>query len=139
MRSKQTRSLILAQSAAVLTLVFLSANAFAMPHDTIGGPGADAQTIGHCGVIQLEHQVYTNKPRNIAILQRKLTKLGYFRGAIDGQNSTWFKTAVAKFQLDYGLKIDGVVGQETAKAIVYLSHPIRNVRACKRPIEQASL
>lgn len=140
MRSKQTRSLILAQSAAILTVVFLGANAFAMPmRDVIGGPGSNTQTVSHCGVIQLDHMVYTNKSRNIAILQRKLTKMGYFRGAVDGKNSSWFKASVLKFQQDYGLQPDGIIGQETAEAIVFLGHPLKNVRACKRSIEQASL
>lgn len=138
MRSKHSRSMILAQSAAMLAVLFVGANAFAFG-DRIGGPGSDAQTIGHCGVIQLGHIVYTDKDRNVAILQRKLMKLGYYRGAIDGRNSPLFKTAVAKFQFDYGLQIDGVVGQETAEAIVYLGHPIRNVRACKRPIGTVTL
>ncbi|MFZ4125059.1 MAG: peptidoglycan-binding domain-containing protein [Rickettsiales bacterium] len=134
MRSKHSRSAILAQSAALLAVMLISTQALAFPVDTIGGPGSDAQTVGHCGIIPLEPMVYTNESRNVAILQRKLTKLGYFRGAIDGKNSPWFKTAVAKFQFDYGLKIDGVIGQETAQAIVYLGHPIRNVRACKREL-----
>jgi hypothetical protein len=139
MRSKHSRSAILGQSAALLLVILMSSQAFAMPHDIIGGPGSDAQTVSHCGVLRAEHMVYTHNSRNTKILQRKLTKLGYFRGAIDGKNSPWFKTAVAKFQFDYGLKIDGVIGQETATAIAYVGHPLSNVRACKRVIEQATL
>jgi murein L,D-transpeptidase YcbB/YkuD len=139
MRSKHTRSMILAQSAAVLTVVLLSASAFAMNRDMIGGPGNNTQTVSHCGVIQLDHIIFTEKPRNVTILQRKLTKMGYYRGAIDGNYGKLTKQSVIKLQQDYGLQPDGVIGQETAEAIVYLGHPLRNVRACKRSIEQASL
>ena len=138
MRSKHSRSAILAQSATLLAVLLVSTQAFAFPVDTIGGPGSDAQTVSHCGIIPLEHQVYTNNSRNTKILQRKLTQMGYFRGAVDGKNSPWFKTAVAKFQFDYGLQIDGVIGQETAQAIAYLGHPMKNVRACKRVLAQAT-
>jgi|GEM_PF-4187839 len=139
MRSKHNiRSLVLAQSAAVLAVLLLGANAFAGGYDIIGGPANNAQTVSHCGIIPLSHRIYTNEPRNVVILQRKLTQMGYFRGALDGKNSPWLKTAVAKFQFDYGLKIDGVIGEETARSIAYLGHPLRNVRACKRILEPST-
>jgi peptidoglycan hydrolase-like protein with peptidoglycan-binding domain len=140
MRSKHTiRSLVLAQSAAVLTVALIGFNAFAMPVDTYGGADSTTQTISHCGLLTVDRGVYTNKSRNTVIIQRKLAKMGYYRGAVDGLNTPLLNTAVAKFQFDYGLQIDGVVGQETAQAIAYLGHSLANVRACKRTLNAYSL
>lgn len=138
MRIKQSRSLIVAQSAATLVVLLLSFSAFARPFDVIGGPGSDAQTIGHCGPVSVPQMVYTNHSRNVAIIQRKLTELGYYRGAVDGLNSHITKQAILAFQQDYGLRPDAVVGQETVQALAFLAHPIANVRNCKRTYNIAS-
>ena len=143
MRIKQSRSLIVAQSAATLAVLLLSFTAFArplepQPFDRIGGPGSDVQTIGHCGLIPVARVIYTSNSRNVAIIQRKLTELGYYQGAVDGINSRITQAAVLEFQQDYGLRPDAMVGQETAKTLAYLSHPIANVRACKTPYRVAS-
>jgi peptidoglycan hydrolase-like protein with peptidoglycan-binding domain len=138
MRIKQSRSLIVAQSAATLAVLLLSFSAFARPLDTIGGPGSDAQTIGHCGLIPVARMIYTNESRNVAIIQRHLTGLGYYHGAVDGVNSRITKAAVLAFQQDYGLRPDAVVGQETVQALAFLAHPIANVRTCKRIYHVAS-
>ena len=42
--------------------------------------------------------------------------LGYYVGDIDGEWGTLSKTATKAFQADYGLKDDGVFGDQTAKA-----------------------
>jgi hypothetical protein len=138
MRFRPSRSLILAQSAAMLAVMLIGVNAFARPVDTVGGPGSDTQTISHCGAIPVARMVYTDAPRNVKIIQRKLTELGYYHGALDGVNSRITKQAVLAFQRDYGLRPDAIVGQETVRTLVFFAHPLANVRSCRHEWRQAS-
>lgn len=50
-------------------------------------------------------------------LQQKLTTLGYSLGAIDGDFGDKTLAAVKKFQSDYSLEVDGVVGNQTWAAL----------------------
>ena len=50
-------------------------------------------------------------------LQQKLTTLGYSLGAIDGDFGDKTLAAVKKFQSDYSLEVDGVVGNQTWTAL----------------------
>lgn len=50
-------------------------------------------------------------------LQQKLTTLGYSLGAIDGDFGDKTLAAVKKFQSDYSLDVDGVVGNQTWTAL----------------------
>lgn len=54
-------------------------------------------------------------------LQNRLITLGYSVGpsGIDGKFGPDTKKAVKKFQKDYGLKVDGIVGKNTYKKLVY--------------------
>ena len=138
MRHAHSRSLITARAAAMLAVLLMSASAFARPQsynpppfDVFGGPGKEAQTIGHCGSIPVAQMSYTNQPRNVAIIQRKLTELGYYHGAADGVYSRITKAAVLEFQQDNGLRPDGAVGAETVQRLAFQSHPIANVRTCR--------
>lgn len=92
----------------------------------------NAQTIHHCGWIRAHNEIYTQSARNTAIIQRKLARMGYYSGAVDGFNSAITKAAVAQFQREYGLKIDGIVGIETATAIGYVANNASWVRNCHR-------
>lgn len=138
MRHAHSRSLITVRAAAMLAILLMSASAFARPQnynpppfDVFGGPGKEAQTIGHCGSIRVAQMSYTNQPRNVAIIQRKLTELGYYHGAADGVYSRITKAAVLEFQQDNGLQADGEVGAETVQRLAFHSHPIANVRTCR--------
>ena len=46
-------------------------------------------------------------------VQRKLKNLGYYTGGIDGIIGPKSKTAIKKFQRDYGLVVDGIIGPKT--------------------------
>lgn len=144
MRHTHSRALITARAATLLAVLLMSASAFARPQhynpppfDVFGGPGKEAQTIGHCGFITAPRMIYTRQSRNVAIIQRKLTDLGYYQGAVDGIYSRITKAAVLEFQRDYGLRPDGVVGQETVRHLAFQSHPIANVRTCRRSYRTA--
>lgn len=112
---------------------FLSSTAHAEGFNASGGTIGGAQTIHHCGWISARNEIYTNASRNTSIIQRKLTRMGYYSGAVDGFNTPITKAAVAQFQREYGLKIDGIVGIETATAIGYIANNASWVRSCHRP------
>lgn len=50
-------------------------------------------------------------------IQKKLKDLGYYKSSIDGIIGPISKTAIRKFQKDYGLIVDGIVGPQTLKAL----------------------
>lgn len=50
-------------------------------------------------------------------IQKKLKDLGYYKSAVDGIIGPISKTAIRKFQKDYGLVVDGIVGPQTLKAL----------------------
>lgn len=58
----------------------------------------------------------TTYAQNKAIQQR-LSDLGYYNGAIDGVINWETTQAIKKFQYDYGVTQDGIVGPETARLL----------------------
>lgn len=50
-------------------------------------------------------------------VQSKLQDLGYYKGGIDGIIGTQTRSALRKFQADYGLQVDGIIGPQTLKAL----------------------
>ena len=46
-------------------------------------------------------------------LQRKLTQLGYSVGMVDGKFGPPTEAAIRGFQMDYGLRVDGLAGPQT--------------------------
>ena len=58
-------------------------------------------------------------PYNIALAQSSLTKLGYYVGPFgsNGKMNTSTRAAIKRFQADYGLRVDGILGSETANAL----------------------
>lgn len=55
--------------------------------------------------------------QNIRTVQQRLYNLGYYTYKVDGIWGSRTKTAVKKFQKDYGLVADGIVGPKTEKAL----------------------
>lgn len=49
--------------------------------------------------------------------QHLLAYLGYYVGNVDGEWGQLSKTATKAFQKDYGIKVDGIAGKETEKAL----------------------
>lgn len=110
----------------------VSVNAHAQPADVIGGADSNIQTISHCGYLPTSAPTYTNTPLLVRIVQQKLTKLGYYHGAIDGLYGPASKQAVRNFQLDVNLPVDGNVGPQTAQKLAYRAHNAANVSRCDR-------
>lgn len=51
-------------------------------------------------------------------VQRALRAAGYYTGAIDGKVGPLTIRAIRDFQRDHGLKVDGVAGRNTKRALV---------------------
>lgn len=121
---------------ATTAIIALSATgAQAAGNDVFGGRGTDTQTIHHCGWVPTQRMDYAKaNSRNTAIIQRKLTALGYYRGAVDGLNGSLTKAAIARFQAENGHQlVDGIVGIETSAGLGYNTNPAAWVRSCRRP------
>lgn len=58
-----------------------------------------------------------SKGDEVKEMQRRLKLWGYYKGSVDGVFGAGTKSAVIAFQKKNGLKADGVVGQETYKAL----------------------
>ena len=70
--------------------------------------------IPYNGISHVEAE--TTYAQNKAIQQR-LSDLGYYNGAIDGVIIWETTQAIKKFQYDYGVVQDGIVGPETARLL----------------------
>lgn len=53
----------------------------------------------------------------VKTIQRKLKNWGYYKGSVDGIFGSQTKEAVKYFQRKNGLKVDGIVGNNTLKAL----------------------
>ena len=65
----------------------------------------------------LSFSKYGTTGSEVKSIQTRLNELGYYNGSIDGVFGTQTKSAVTKFQKDYGLTADGIVGTNTLKAL----------------------
>lgn len=54
---------------------------------------------------------------DVALLQAKLQRLGYYQGSLDGNFGSGTSNAVINFQLDRGLEADGIAGLATLQAL----------------------
>lgn len=64
---------------------------------------------------------------DVADVQMKLNRLGYYDGPIDGTYGTETRDAVIAFQQDFGLTPDGVVGEDTGSALQQMSDILLNL------------
>lgn len=60
---------------------------------------------------------YGSSGSEVKSIQKKLKQWGYYDGNVDGIYGSKTLSAVKKFQKKNGLKVDGVVGNETLKAL----------------------
>lgn len=58
-----------------------------------------------------------SRSEEVRSIQQVLKNQGYYTGNIDGIFGTATKNAVIAFQRDNGLKVDGIAGKETLKAL----------------------
>ena len=118
---------------AISSLMLLATDAHALTFRKPMSPRGT--TISHCGWLQADDTLYTHNVRNVRIIQRKLSGLGYDlgRSGIDGKIGPKTRAAISAFQSDHGLHADGAAGRETVSVLAYSTHPLQNVRRCKRP------
>lgn len=133
--SRRTRLVALAAATAAMGVLAFVSPSHAQNYDVYGGRGADTQTLHHCGWVPTQRMDYAKaNSRNTLIIQRKLSELGYYRGAIDGVNGPITKSAIRKFQAENGHQlVDGIVGIETSAGIGFNTHPSSWVRGCRQP------
>lgn len=105
---------------------------YAQPIDIIGGPDGSSQTMHHCGFLASSGSLYTSSPVLVGIIERKLQQLGYLKTGSDRVYGKADRAAVKKFQADYGLSSDGIVGPLTAQKLAFFGHPSSHVRSCYR-------
>lgn len=89
---------------------------------TTVGFAADNNNLSQSCCQEEHNQVfYLSSPckhcEEIKEIQSALKQLGYFVGVLDGNYNKATETAVKKFQKDAGLKVDGVFGTESSKAL----------------------
>lgn len=58
-----------------------------------------------------------SRSEEVRLIQSALKNRGYYSGNIDGIFGTLTRNAVTAFQKDSGLKVDGIAGPETLKAL----------------------
>lgn len=58
-----------------------------------------------------------SQSEEVRSIQQSLKERGYYTGNIDGIFGTGTKNAVMNFQRDNGLKVDGIAGKETLRAL----------------------
>ena len=62
----------------------------------------------------------SSKGKITALVQEYLKALGYYRGKVDGINGKLTQEAIKGFQSDHNLLVDGIVGQNTWRALLGL-------------------
>ncbi len=70
--------------------------------------------------------------KEVVKIQKKLKKLGYYHGPIDGIFGGGTYSAVKNFQRDHNLKVDGIVGEKTWKALFQKNIPNQSIK--KKPL-----
>lgn len=80
-----------------------------------------------CFLVLITVQVYAStnnlvfkegmKGREVSLIQQRLKELGYYYGKVDGIFGWRTKLAVMNFQKAKGLKVDGIVGYYTLRAL----------------------
>ena len=60
---------------------------------------------------------YGSKGSTVTEIQRRLKNWGYYSGSVDGEYGYQTYTAVRYFQSKNGLRVDGVAGNETLRAL----------------------
>ena len=61
--------------------------------------------------------LFGSRGDEVTAIQRKLSERGYYYAGIDGIYGKSTENAVIEFQKDNGLRIDGIAGNETLKAL----------------------
>ena len=93
---------------SLIALMILSIGIFA----GASSPTATTEPVSYVAVI-----TQGSTGATVKTIQRKLKNWGYYKGAVDGIFGAKTKEAVKYFQRKNGLKVDGIVGNNTLKAL----------------------
>ena len=92
----------------MLALMILSIGIFA----GASSPTKSVEPVSYAAVI-----TQGSTGATVKTIQRKLKNWGYYKGSVDGIFGAKTKEAVKYFQRKNGLKVDGIVGKNTLKAL----------------------
>lgn len=81
-------------------------------HYYCGGHSAHTHAYGSC-----PYNAYSVSSNTVRRVQNVLNKCGYACGAADGVLGTNTKRALRKYQKANGLKVDGIIGRSTIRAM----------------------
>ena len=91
-----------------IAVLVLAGVCFAALQRTAPTPVAPAQpTLSQLG----------SRSAEVSQIQRRLSALGYYSGAVDGIFGSGTQRAVRQFQADHGLSVDGIAGVQTLQAL----------------------
>lgn len=91
-------------------MIFLSVFLFYEPRNTV-------ETAGKYNMFAPAALYWGSQGKDVRTVQDKLSRWKFYDGAVDGVYGARTYRAVRKFQAKHGLKVDGVVGPGTAKAL----------------------
>jgi peptidoglycan hydrolase-like protein with peptidoglycan-binding domain len=139
-----------ALAAAALAMVTGTAEAASAAPVAFAKPATAAAPAANTVTTRVTALAYTPPARNLApgmkgadvkALQQRLSALKYYPGAIDGQFGPDTQAAIWAFQEINGIKVTGVVGAATKKALVhprtYKSPSYSGKRATRIEVDQA--
>lgn len=81
-----------------------------------------SESVTYVSTAKIEETTIPEETTSISMtdkeVQRALKNAGYYYGDIDGKIGSKSKRAIREFQADNGLKVDGIAGPQTKKALL---------------------
>ncbi|MBI3322694.1 MAG: peptidoglycan-binding protein [Candidatus Omnitrophica bacterium] len=92
--------------------------------EEISTGASQQETAGFDASAERQGTARAAKPLSVRQTQRALSSAGFYKGPVDGKEGPQTKKAIREFQQAQGLKVDGIVGNSTRRALAkYLDEP----------------